>query len=136
LCPAAGLVRFASEQYSSSKSSLKHATMHLTNYSINKKAPNFKQPSSSDRADSTCTSSCQKQQRQDVQGAGASDACAAAGDGDEADDCESDGCRNTPDAAAAASKWSFGQLAEHLQQQGHSWQSVWDQVGAVNKCVQ
>ncbi|KAF6262781.1 tubulin-tyrosine ligase family-domain-containing protein [Scenedesmus sp. NREL 46B-D3] len=77
-----GLVRFASEQYSSSKSSLKQATMHLTNYSINKKAPHFKQPS---------------------------------------------GGSNT----AAANKWGFGQLAEHLEQQGHDWQGVWQQVCSI-----
>jgi hypothetical protein len=117
---AAGFVRFASEQYSSSKSSLKHATMHLTNYSINKNAPNFKQPGSSN---SSTTSSCkqeQQKQKQDTQTADdAADSDSDSGcDGEHSSDGSASSCRDRS-GAAAANKWSFQQLAEHLQQQGH-----------------
>jgi hypothetical protein len=110
-----GLVRFASEQYSSSKSSLKHATMHLTNYSINKKPPNFKQPGSS------------KQQQQD---ASATDADGGADGNASGSDAGDESCSDSYSSSseAAANKWSFGQLAEHLRQQGHSWETVWQQV--------
>lgn len=37
-----GLVRFATEKYSTKKSALKKRFIHLTNYSVNKKADNYK----------------------------------------------------------------------------------------------
>lgn len=37
-----GLVRFATEKYSTKKSGLKKRFVHLTNYSVNKKASNYK----------------------------------------------------------------------------------------------
>lgn len=129
-----GLVRFASEQYSSSKSSLKHATMHLTNYSINKGAANFKQPSSNSRK-ANAGSGKRQQQQQGTEAAGAIDAGGAEdSDSDNSCDGEHGGdssiCRDRPAhaAAAAASKWSFQQLADHLQQQGFAWANIWQQV--------
>merc|ERR1711920_839322 len=38
-----GLVRFATQKYSSDPSTLESRTMHLTNYSVNKQAPGFVQ---------------------------------------------------------------------------------------------
>jgi len=38
-----GLVRFATEKYSTKKGALKKRFIHLTNYSVNKKALNYKQ---------------------------------------------------------------------------------------------
>ncbi len=36
-----GLVRFATEKYTTSNKSCKKRYVHLTNYAVNKKAPNF-----------------------------------------------------------------------------------------------
>jgi hypothetical protein len=127
----AGLVRFASEQYSSSKSSLKHATMHLTNYSINKKAPNFKQPGSSTKTANTGSSKQQQQQdvpANDADGGAADNASGSDADDYKCSDSDSSGSETT------ANKWRFGQLAEHLQQQGHAWDTVWQQVCCVHQC--
>ena len=111
---AAGLVRFASEQYSSSKSSRGHATMHLTNYSINKTAKGFQQPGAGQSPKKP------KAQQQD-QTVGQQDDAVA-----DAAECEGDA--DEPSDDTAASKWSFGQLAQYLQSQGHHFKPVWNQV--------
>lgn len=50
VCCVSGLVRFATQRYSSSKSSLKQRCMHLTNYSVNKKAADY-QSNTEDQGD-------------------------------------------------------------------------------------
>jgi hypothetical protein len=99
--------------------------MHLTNYSINKKAPKFKQPGSGTKTASTGSS---KQQQQ--QDASATDADSGAADYSSGSDADVAGCSDSDSSGSetTANKWSFGQLAEHLQQQGHAWDTVWQQV--------
>lgn len=94
--------------------------MHLTNYSINKTAKGFHQPKKA------AVKQHAPQQAQQLKPDG--DRCIHHNDA--VDDAGSDGAEESAQDAddAEASKWSFGQLAGYLQQQGHSWDHVWKQV--------
>lgn len=126
----AGLVRFASEQYSTERTSLKNATMHLTNYSINKTAKTSQQPSSSSAA---TVSSAQPQQSCPQDPVSTTDLLHdSAGESGATGQQQHSAGEEVP--AAGCCKWSFGQLAAYFESQGHDWPHVWDQVGAA-ACV-
>jgi len=50
-----GLVRLATQPYSTAKGSLKKRYIHLTNFSINKKAENYKKNVTTGETESTAT---------------------------------------------------------------------------------
>ena len=141
---SAGLVRFATKKYSSSKSSLGHRCMHLTNYSINKHAKSFQQPapgvqgsSSRCRHDSSARDRS-SQQRIGLQG---QVECWSVQQqpGEEGEEEGDDGelQHRQPEQERHQTqqqqqhKWSFAQLKAHLQGLGHDWKQIWSKVGSL-----
>lgn len=88
--------------------------MHLTNYSINKTTPNFRQPGSTSNLLIHKHDDGQAAQREERE------------DGEQQEVGEGTAEQNS--SGQSGSKWSFGQLQEHLQQSGHDWIKVWEQV--------
>ncbi|KAF6266193.1 tubulin-tyrosine ligase family-domain-containing protein [Scenedesmus sp. NREL 46B-D3] len=121
-----GLVRFCTAPYSKPTArNLGCAYMHLTNYAVNKhNAEAFVTPGSSGSNRES--------------GRGTNNSAADSSSGDEADNSQAAAqqeCRaGTPVAgsgAEAASKWSFSQLRQHLDSQGHSWSGLWSSISQL-----
>lgn len=98
-----GLVRIATEKFSSSPDTLESRTMHLTNYSVNKSSPAFVQ-----NKDGRDTDKNGKSQ-------------ASAGSKAEEED----------DEGLSAFKWSLAELRKHFEQRGWDYDAMFDGIKDV-----
>mmetsp|Transcript_16182 Transcript_16182/g.37186 ORF Transcript_16182/g.37186 Transcript_16182/m.37186 type:complete len:991 (+) Transcript_16182:152-3124(+) len=129
-----GLVRLATEKYSTSAKSINHRTMHLTNYSVNKTAGSYKK--NLDSVTSTASTTTPTHGLEDHEAEGAEDsgdeACPQedghlqdddglvdeVSDADENEDASDEAFQEPADDGQSASKWSLKQLKIFLEAKG------------------
>lgn len=119
-----GLVRFATEKYSMSTKTLRHTTMHLTNYSVNKHSKDYVKNTDgmSGSRPSPCPSPTMGQNPEEEQVNDLMEVLRER-EGESDEDEEDDGCASQKDDQdadddSAVSKWSFKQLQEHFEKVG------------------
>ncbi|KIY96565.1 Tubulin polyglutamylase TTLL5 [Monoraphidium neglectum] len=105
-----GLVRFATQRYSSSSASYRQRRRHLTNYAVNK----------GHAGGATADGGAAAQHGISGDGEGELDATVGSGGGQGGDEGRG-GARHCP-------KWSLAMLRRHLEARGHDWGHVWEQV--------
>lgn len=158
-CPPshAGLVRFATRKYSSSKASYHQRRAHLTNYSINRGAARDKQADGGGKAPSAAvrmgdaSRSITQGGRDGLSSGGggissgdeAADGIGSRGDEDGAagacaDGGAAGGCSGastgggsggpTKSSGPAELKWGLPELRRHMEERGHDWAAIWEQV--------
>mmetsp|Transcript_48038 Transcript_48038/g.88471 ORF Transcript_48038/g.88471 Transcript_48038/m.88471 type:complete len:988 (+) Transcript_48038:177-3140(+) len=129
-----GLVRLATEKYSTSTKSINHRTMHLTNYSVNKSAGSYKKNldcAASTASTTTPTHGLEDQEAEVAEDSG-DEICPnedghhqednasvdEVSDVDENEDASDLPCQEPAEDGQSASKWSLKQLKSFLEAKG------------------